>query len=293
LGWLVYYIGSVFPTLFLYPYLMFLPYGYYDGSYQKIENIHISPLDLGVQRGHSIFDFLKIKNRVNPFMDLYLDRLYQSANAVMLSIAENRNQWPSIVATLLDKNKTDDAFFKIIVSAGPSNDGHQPIGPSKTLVIDYPSISPPKHIYESGGKLTLRSYHRDLPAIKSTNYLYPSSIADDMREHGIIDVLYHHEGKITECSRSNFFLILPDRIVTPAVEILNGITRQRVLNTKNLSLNVLQTEVSLDDITTATEAFITSTTKGVMPITQIDDRVIGDGLVGNVTKELMNIINTF
>jgi len=272
---------------------MFLPIGYYNGSYLQLEDISISPLDLGVQRGYSIFDFLKIRDGHNPWMDLYLKRLYQSATDVNIKISECRSDWKTIVETLLEKNDVRDAYLKIIISAGNSLDGYQQEEKSKTLVLGSSFELPPANIYESGARLTLKEYRRDVPTVKTTNYLFSASLAKTMKEDGVIDILYHHDGLITECSRCNFFIVQGEKIKTAGKGILRGITRERVLTLQDPSVAVMEADILVEELGQATEAFITSTTKGVVPITHIDDTPILDGQVGPVTRELMSRINVF
>ena len=271
---------------------MFLEYAYYDGEILPLQEVQISPTDLSIHRGYSIFDFLKIIDRNNPWLDLYLDRLYRSALAVHLELKETRSSWTSLINSLLDKNDCDDAFLKIIVSAGHSVDGYNTLGKSRTLIACSSVSSPSADIYESGGKLISRQYRRDLPGIKTTNYLYSASIADQMKQEDVIDVLYHWDGKVSECSRCNFFIVKNGIVSTAKDDILHGITRHRVLDLKNTSTPIVTGDISIDDITQADEAFITSTTKGVLPITQIDDVIISSQ-VGAITGQLMSLINDF
>ena len=272
---------------------MLLPIGYYDGSYLQLEDIRISPLDLGIHRGYSIFDFLKIRDGQNPWMDLYLKRLYTSATSVNMKVQECRKDWDTIVQTLLEKNDVRDAYLKIIISAGESTNGYMPEGKSKTLVVGLSFEEPPASIYESGVKLLLKEYLRDIPAVKTTNYLYSATLAEEMKEDGMIDVLYHHGGWISECSRCNFFLVTKEGIKTPGENILKGITRERVLRLKDLKTPVMEADLHIDMLSQASEAFITSTTKGVVPVIHIGGHDINDGQVGTITKDLMSRINVF
>jgi len=226
-------------------------------------------------------------------MHLYLKRLYQSATYVNLRISECRSDWNIIFDTLLDKNDVRDAYFKIIISAGNSLNGYVPEGKCKTLVLGSTFNLPPADIYESGARLSLKEYQRDVPAVKTTNYLFSSSLANEMHEDGVLDILYHYNGIITECSRCNFFLVHGDKIKTARKNILKGITRGRVLALKNASLPILETDIHVEELRQATEAFITSTTKGVVPISHIDNITINNGGVGPITKELISQINIF
>ena len=148
-------------------------------------------------------------------------------------------------------------------------------------------------MYENGVKLIEVEYIRDFPHIKSTNYLMSTMLAGKMKEKGAVDVLYHYQDQISEASRCNFFLVFDNEIKTSEAQILNGITRQRVLELPGLPLPINLTSPRMSELGKANEAFITSTTKGVLPVIQVGDQVIGDGKVGPVTKQLMEQINSF
>jgi D-alanine transaminase/branched-chain amino acid aminotransferase len=96
-----------------------------------------------------------------------------------------------------------------------------------------------------------------------------------LKEKGYDDVLYHQQGTITECPRSNFFLVTKgDVLVTPATNVLAGITRKKILDLTNKGLIVEERPIHLNEIKEAKAAFITSTTKQILPVAQIDDVVL-------------------
>ena len=108
-----------------------------------------------------------------------------------------------------------------------------------------------------------------------------------LKAAGAIEVLYHDGTYLRETVRANLFLWMPnDTLVTPASKILFGITRKKVLEIARGFLNVEEREVRFEEIKQAKEVFLTSSTRGVMPIIQIDDQVIGDGKPGPISEEL-------
>ncbi len=141
-------------------------------------------------------------------------------------------------------------------------------------------------LYIEGGRLITHEFQREWPEIKSTNYLN-SLILDSIRkEQDAVDILYLTRDGVSECSRSNFFMLRNNKLITPSSKILEGITRKIILN---LSKNIFEVEertVLQNEIKTAEEVFITSTSKGLMPIVQIDNHLIGRGKVGKGTSKL-------
>jgi D-alanine transaminase/branched-chain amino acid aminotransferase len=97
--------------------------------------------------------------------------------------------------------------------------------------------------------------------------------------------LYCHNNQVAECPRANFFIVTKDaRLLTPGEHILKGITRMHVLQLAGAA--AAEGPVTLDAVKEAREAFITSTTKGVLPVTAINGFPVGDGTPGPVTRQL-------
>jgi D-alanine transaminase/branched-chain amino acid aminotransferase len=108
-----------------------------------------------------------------------------------------------------------------------------------------------------------------------------------VRDKNADDVLYQRDGLVSECPRSNFFIVTKDdKVITPAENILKGVIRGKVLALAQQIGPIEERPVSLDDIRNAREAFITSTTKHIIPVLQIDGQPMGDGLPGKISRQL-------
>ncbi|KAB2844666.1 MAG: amino acid aminotransferase, partial [Melioribacteraceae bacterium] len=113
------------------------------------------------------------------------------------------------------------------------------------------------------------------------------------REKNVFDILYYSQNGITECPRNNFFVFINDVLVTPKDFLLHGVTRKVVLEIAKKHWKVEERKLELIELNSADEAFITSTTKSIMPVTVIDDKKIGDGKVGDNTQKLMNLFKDY
>src|SRR5690606_31992860 len=109
-----------------------------------------------------------------------------------------------------------------------------------------------------------------------------------MIEQGAADVLYHMRGEVSEFPRCNFFLVKQDgTVATPSKNILHGVTRKHVLELAAKKFTVKEETITMDDVHQAREAFLTSTTKRIIPIVQVDDTLIGEGKPGTTTLTLL------
>jgi D-alanine transaminase/branched-chain amino acid aminotransferase len=124
-------------------------------------------------------------------------------------------------------------------------------------------------------------HRRQLPDVKTIDYLMAIWLQPLLREKGVDDVLYQGDGVIAECPRSNFFLVTQRGVlVTPGRGVLKGITRMKIIEL----MAAEERDVLVDELSTAKEAFITSTTKQVTPVTGIDGKKVGNGEIGPVTR---------
>ena len=134
-------------------------------------------------------------------------------------------------------------------------------------------------------------YVREMAEVKSTDYKRVILMAQAIRAAGASDLLYQKGGEISELSRSNFFLVKGNRLITPNRHILHGITRRTVMQLAQADFEVEERPVLLSELYDADEAFTTSSTKKVLPITQIGELSVGDGHVGSTSRFLLERFN--
>ncbi|QCR21347.1 aminotransferase class IV [Pontibacter sp. SGAir0037] len=248
-------------------------------------SLHIS--DLAIQRGYGVFDFFKCQGQRPLFLPEYLDRLYDSARFVELAVPLSRDELETGIYKLLEKNDLELSGMKIIVTGGYSANGYDPVKPN-LVMLQQPLVLPDAYIIEQGIKVITHEYVRELPLAKTINYVTGIKLIRQIREQGAADVLYHQNGIVTELPRCNFFIVRQDNtVVTPAQDVLAGITRKNVLQLAARKFKAEAATVTLDDVANAKEAFLTSTTKRILPIVQVDNTIIGKGKPGEVTLSLL------
>ena len=250
-------------------------YCFIDNEFVPLEDAKIPVNDLGLQRAYAIFDFLRITDRVPLFLNDHLDRFYRSAEIMRLQVPHDQPSLRRIITDLVERNDLAHAGVKIMLTGGASSDGYQP-GEPRLIIIQQPLPPPPSAIVLPGYKLVSYTHQRQMPEVKTTDYLMAINLQPWMKENGGDDILYHKKGVISECPRSNFFIVTQeDTLVTPAQNILKGITRKQLLSiAPAIGITVEQRDLSLDEIRNAKEAFITSSTKRLIPVWQVDDIIL-------------------
>jgi len=241
--------------------------------------------DLAIQRGYGIFDFCKAIHHSPIFIDAHIQRFVQSAGRLRLPVRP-KQEIISLIHQLMDKNNIPHSGIKLTLTGGYSSDGYTLARPN--LVITQIPLQPPtSDAFEKGLHIVTYPHIRQMPDVKTIDYLMAIWLQPYIREKNADDVLFHRDGLMSECPRSNFFIVTKDdTVVTPAENILKGVIRGKVLELAQQIGTTEERPVSLEDIRNAREAFITSTTKHIVPVLQIDGRPVGDGLPGKISRHL-------
>ena len=253
----------------------------------------ISPRDIGVLRGYAVFDFLVTQNGKPFLLDDHFARLRRSAKELRLALPLSKAAYATVVKKLIARHPFRDAVIRTVLTGGVSSNGFVPDGiPTFYILIEWRKKLPLAY-YRDGAKLITADYQRFLPHIKTTHYIEAVRNSALCRRKKAIEILYVKEGYVLESASANIFLVKGKRIITPRDRVLGGITKKLVLKIARKKFVVEERPVRISELRDADEAFITASNKGVLPIVQIDDRVVGDGRVGEVTNGMMHLFADF
>jgi D-alanine transaminase/branched-chain amino acid aminotransferase len=260
---------------------------YFNHKFIEEEKAVLPISDLSIQRGYGVFDFFRTVNYEPLFLDDYLDRFFNSAAGLHLQPNHSKEEIKKIINKLTNKNMVPESGIKLILTGGCSSDGYT-VGTSPNLIITQHLIQPiSRAIFNAGVKVITQEHQRELPHIKSINYLMGVWLQQKVKQQRAADVLYHKQGIVSEFPRANVFIVTNDnKIVTPSTNILHGITRKKVLKLAAKNFKVVERKVNLMEIKNAAEVFMTSTTKRILPVKQVDDVIIGNGKAGPITTLL-------
>jgi D-alanine transaminase/branched-chain amino acid aminotransferase len=187
---------------------------------------------------------------------------------------------------MIRRNDVAESGLKMILTGGYSPDSFEP-APSNFIIVQQPVQLPSAEKFEQGLKIILHEYLRDLPHTKSINYLMGIYLREKVQQQKADDVLYYKDGNVLEFPRSNFFIVTKNNtVVTPAENMLHGITRMKVLELARQNFEVEERAVSIEELKNAAEVFLTSTTKRILPVVSIGDKIIADGKPGKITTSL-------
>lgn len=248
------------------------------------EEAKISVSDLALQRGFGIFDFLKTVNHQAIFIEDHFNRFYNSAKEMNLEVPFSRTELLSAVHQLMEKNNLANSGIKFILTGGFSSDGYS-IGKPNLIIIQTP-FEINKANFDKGMNLVTYNHQRQLPTIKTIDYLQAIRLQPFIKQSQADDVLYHNHGLIRECPRANFFIVTDDKIITCKTDVLRGITRSKILDLQIDGYTILEQDFTLEELYHAKEAFISSSTKNAFPVLNIDGKPIGNGKAGTITRQI-------
>ena len=165
--------------------------------------------DLAIQRGYGIFDYFRTANYQPLFLDEHMDRFFRSAAAMRLAENLDREQLKTMIAQLTEKNNLPHSGIRITLTGGYSADGYLPAVPN--LLITQAAFQFNAANFDTGTTLATYAHQRQLPEIKTIDYLHAIYLQPFIKEKNAHDVLYYQHEEITECPRSNFFLVTQKR----------------------------------------------------------------------------------
>ncbi|GAB4410981.1 MAG: branched-chain amino acid aminotransferase [Microscillaceae bacterium] len=262
-------------------------YCFLNGEVRPFAETYVHLNELGLLRGFGVFDYLRTYQGVALHLQAHLNRLADSVRFLHLDWEWSHTQLAEILDELLylRANPKADVAFRLVITGGFSDNGTDFQSPNFFITTET-LAEMPSFYYTEGTKVILYDYQRQFPTIKTTNYLSSYLVRPELQAQRAQDVLYHQNGQISECSRSNFFIFKGDTLITPSEGVLQGITRQTVLRLAKARFQVEIRPLRVEELSEAEEAFKTGTRAEIMPIVQVGTQRIGTGKVGAKTQLL-------
>jgi branched-chain amino acid aminotransferase len=258
----------------------------------------VSVYDHGLLYGDGVFEGIRAYNGVVFKLREHISRLYRSAHALMLQIPLTKEEIIQVVLETLRKNNLREAYIRLVVTRGVGDLGLDPLKcPKPTVIVITDTISIMASEAKEKGITTMISWVKrnsvdaTTHEIKSLNYLNSVMAKMEATENGFDEAIcLDKNGFISEGVGENLFIVKDSKIFTPpsSAGALAGITAQVAAKlAKNLGYAVIETNITPFQLFTADEAFFTGTAAEIVPIREVNKRIIGDGSPGVFTKKLM------
>jgi branched-chain amino acid aminotransferase len=275
-----------------------------NGRVSDQEHASISIFDHGFLYGEGVYETLRTYNGQPFLFERHMRRLRNSANMLALTVPLTDAQVDerfreTMRAAGLGDSPEREAYIRILVTRGIGELTYDPAAtPTPSIVVIVKrNVHPPQEVFDRGVKVCLVGVVRNHPAtvnplIKSNSLLNNAlAMQEALRHGGFEGVMRNYKGELAECTQSNLFVVKDGAALTPPIEagLLPGITREFLFEVgAETGIPVREAVLKDDDLLGADESFLTSTTRELVPIVQVDEQKIGPGTPGPVTRALLD-----
>jgi len=281
---------------------------YVNGVIGSQQDARISVFDHGFLFGEGVYEVIRTYGGEPFLLDRHFARLRTSASMISLSPGKTDAELERAVRDTMaaywagpgSATPGQELYIRILLTRGVGDMTYNPSSsPSPTLVmIVKPLAAPSPSLYTEGVTVALVPVVRNHPGSVSplikSNCLLNNALAmqEALRRGAFEAILRNYRGEIAECSQSNIFVVRDGVALTPALDagLLAGITRAFIQEVaREADVPMRDAVLHDEDLLGADEVFLTSTTREVVPITKVDDRVIGNGRPGPITRRLLDV----
>ncbi|MCU0652040.1 MAG: branched-chain-amino-acid transaminase [Candidatus Omnitrophica bacterium] len=272
---------------------------YINGKFYTKENAKISVFDHGLLYGDGVFEGIRSYNRLVFKLKEHIERLFESAHSIMLSIPLTKEEMIKAVVSTLKTNDLDNAYIRLIVTRGEGDLGLDPRkcrGNATVVIIADKIALYPEKLYRDGLTIitvpTIRNLPEALnPQIKSLNYLNNILAKIEAVNAGCDEaIMLDSLGYVAECTGDNIFIVKNDHLYTPpqCMGTLRGITRDSILEiARKNNISVHEHVITRHEVYISDECFLTGTAAELIPVVKVDGRIIGNGKPGKMTFNLL------
>jgi len=271
---------------------------YIDGEYLPEADAKISVFDHGLLYGDGVFEGIRFYNGRIFRLEGHLDRLWDSARAICLTIPLTREQMTAALLETVRQNELRDGYIRLIITRGIGNLGLNPYNCrlASVIIIAASIALYPEELYQRGLDVITCGTRRVSsgalsPQVKSLNYLNNIMAKIEAIQAGAGEgLMLNEQGYVAECTGDNIFVLKRGKMTTPPISAggLRGITREVVFEiAAEFGIPVLEPEMTRYDIYTADECFLTGTAAEIIPVISLDKRQIGAGKPGPLTARFI------
>lgn len=280
------------------------PMVYLNGKVVPSSEAVVSIYDHGFLYGDGVFEGIRVYNRKVFKLKEHISRLYQGTKAVGIGIPMPEEEFVNAVLEVVRANEVVDGYIRVTVTRGVGLGLDPRVCKTPTIVISTDQLALySQELYDRGLDVVTCSTRVPPaqsiePRIKTTGK-YICNIQAKMeanRTNAGEGLMLNVEGYVAECTGDNLFILKNGKIYTPppAAGILEGITRNTAIQlAEDAGFEVIEKMLTLYDIYSADECFLTGTAAEVIPVVSLDGRKIGSGKPGEVTVKLIRSFRAF
>ncbi len=269
---------------------------YLNGEYILLSEAKVSVLDRGFLFGDGVYEVIPSYQGDLFRMQDHLDRLQDSMSKIRLELPYSFEQWMEILTPLLDSSKDQAIYLQITRGVAPKRDHAFPKNPVPTVFAMCSDIKPFAGIETGVKALTMEDSRWEMCNVKATTLLANVLLRQQAVEQGCAEAILHRNGYVTEGAASNLFAVIDGILITPekTAEILPGITRKVILElARENDFELSEEIISLEALQMASEIWITSSTREIIPVVELDSKAVGEGTPGPVFDKMNQLFQQY
>jgi D-alanine transaminase len=272
---------------------------YLNGAFMPLEEARIPVLDRGFIFGDGVYEVIPVYSK-KPFrLGEHLARLQHSLDGIMLENPHSNREWQDLIGKLIDANEPEDQSVYLHITRGVAKRDHAfPRGVKPTVfMMSNPLLSPSRETLDSGVIAVSAVDNRWLRCdIKAISLLPNVLLRQGAVDAGAVEAILFREDFLTEGAASNIFVVKDDTLLAPPKDnlMLPGITYDVVLElAASVGMPFEVRRISREEVFSASELLLTSSTKEVTPITHLDGKPVGSGKPGPFFAKLHDAYQAF
>ncbi|MGA1561639.1 MAG: D-amino acid aminotransferase [Gammaproteobacteria bacterium] len=273
---------------------------YLNGNWLPLEQAQVSVLDRGFLFGDGVYEVIPVYKGQALRLEQHLQRLHDSLAGIRLANPHSDSTWRTLIAELIQRSGGGDQllYLQITRGAAPRDHAFPAANTSATVLLSSKPFSPPDaQRLAQGIRVGLAEDPRwQLCNLKTVNLLANVLLKQLAVDQGHDEMLLHAQGLLTEGTSSNVFVIHDQVIATPPLSsnILPGVTRGLILElAHNAGMAVEERAIALDELKSADEVWISSSTRELMPVVEIDGVKVADGMPGPLARQLSQAFRAY
>ena len=272
-----------------------MPIVHLNGRNLPAEEACVPVLDRGFIFGDGVYEVIPVFGG-HPFrLDEHLQRLENSLSEVRIPSPHTRGEWTTLIRNLIDANGGGDQSLYLQVTRGPAARDHAlPENPAPTVfAMSNPLRPPAPEVLEQGIEaITLDDIRWSRCHIKAISLLPNILLRQTALDAGATEAILTRDGQATEGAASNLFAVLDGELRTPpkGPRLLPGITRDVILELAAANgIPHREADIRAEDLAHASEVWVTSSTREILPVTTLDGKAVGNGRPGPVFRRMYDL----
>lgn len=269
---------------------------YLNGQYLPLCDAKVSVMDRGFLFGDGIYEVIpSYSGKLFHFQE-HMERLENSLSSIRLPNPHGRAQWLEILTPLLDKDLDQYIYLQVTRGVSDKRDHAFPKNVTPTVFAMCSNIVPLENLNSGVKAISVDDSRWELCNVKATTLLANILLRQQAVEQGCAEAILVKDGYVTEGAASNIFAVIDGVLITPPMgpEILPGITRNVILElAKQNNIPCSEDIISLDALKTANEIWLTSSTREIVPVVQLDDETIANGKPGPIWHTMNQLFQAY